>query len=375
MSNGKLKVLHISQVSGGIKTYIEQIVKHLNPDKFECIIACPNERKDLIQLTEQLSVKHVEIGMRHQISPIKDIKSILEIISLVKKEKPHVIHAHSSKAGVIVRIASLFFRTKVLYTPNAFWYLGLSGIKRKLFYFIEKWMKLFTYKIVVSSPSEYSRSVHDLHFSESKLERFYNSIEILPLQQLAARNFSEKKLVTTVGRLVPQKNPLMFVQVCHQILKTTSNIQFQIIGAGFEDRLREEIEAYIALHNLGHHITIKNWMTKQAVLQEIRRSDVFVMTSRFEGLVFVGLESQMLEIPMVCTKVDGLFEIIEDGKTGFAFDLNDVDGMAKSIISLCEDTEKNLEMGQRGRKRISELFDIEKNIVQLEEIYHQASLK
>jgi hypothetical protein len=156
---GKIKILHITQVQGGIQTYIEQIYHNIDSTKFEIEIACPEEQKSLVEFAKANNIKWYSLKLKWQISPISDILSTLRIAHLVRKSKPNLVHAHSSKAGFVTRIASIFFKPTVLYTPNAYAFLGHKGIKRRIFLTIEKISRLFTDILLASSKSEEIRSI------------------------------------------------------------------------------------------------------------------------------------------------------------------------------------------------------------------------
>jgi len=364
----KIKILHITQVGGGIETYLEQIVKNIDRQRFDIILAAPAYRTSLEKMATRYEIPFYPIKLKWQISPIHDIISIFSMIKLEKKIKPDIIHAHSSKAGMIVRLARLFYKSPVVYTPNGFAYLGKTGIKRKIFVAIEKLAIPLTDTLLASSVSEKKRCLADLSFPKNKVEVYPNSIEILPLPD-SPPQLNSKKLVTTVGRLVNQKNPFMFLNVCKKITDIRDDIFFEIIGAGFEDSLRKGIEKFIEDNNLCGKIGIIDWMNRSDLLTTIRSTDVFVMTSAFESFGYVAAEAQMLEVPVVATNVDGLNEIVKDNDTGYLIDLNDSTAMAEKICLLIDNPIEATEMGKRGRIRVSDLFSITKNIVILERFY------
>lgn len=372
-SDNKIKVFHISQVQGGIQTYIEHIVENIDKEKFELVLACPAERESLIKMAAKRGLPYLNLEMKIEISPLSDIKSIIDTVKLVKQIKPDIIHAHSSKAGMIVRLASVFFKPKVAYTPNAYAYLGKAGIKRTAFKIVEQLAIPVTNFLLAASKSEAKRSINDLKFPKNKVVVFPNSIDIIPVQPKKIKY--EKRMVTKIARLVDQKNPLMFLRVCKIITDLLDDVSFQIIGAGFDDKLKPEMDKYMTEHNLLDKISILSWMDRIETLNIIQSTDVFVMTSAFESFGYVVAEAQMLEIPVVATNVDGFNEIIEDGKTGYLINSNEDQLMADKIIYILDNPDVGNEMGKRGRTRVSEIFDIKKNIKILEDFYTDNSVK
>ncbi|RWY48104.1 glycosyltransferase [Mucilaginibacter gilvus] len=370
----KIKVLHISQVQGGIETYIEQIITNIDRNRFEVMLACPAQRESIIKMVNKYNVPYINLEITIEIAPLSDLKSIIETIKLVRRLKPDIIHAHSSKAGMTTRLASIFFKPKVFYTPNAYAYLGQKGLKRKVLLWIEKLAIPFTDFLLAASQSEARRSKVDVGFPDRKVVVYPNSIEILPQRDepvVAPKNF---KMITMVGRLVDQKNPMMFLRVCKLVTDLRNDIRFQIVGAGFDDKWKDALEQYIAENHLEEKINILSWKSREELLQTIRETDVFVMTSMFESFGYVVAEAQMLQVPVVATNVDGLNEIIQDGVTGYLIEVDDDQSMADKILAVIDDSVKTADMVKKGRERVSDLFDIKTNIKILEQFYTENSL-
>ncbi|AMR34058.1 hypothetical protein A0256_22720 [Mucilaginibacter sp. PAMC 26640] len=370
----KIRVLHISQVQGGIETYIEQIINNIDQSRFEIMLACPAQRESIIKMVNRYKVPYINLEIKIEISPLGDLKSIYDTVKLVKRLKPDIIHAHSSKAGMTTRLAAMFFKPKVLYTPNAYAYLGQKGLKRKILLWIERMAIPFTDFLLAASESEARRSKIDVGFPDKKVVVYPNSIEILPqneIQELPPKAF---KMITMVGRLVDQKNPMMFLRVCKIVTGLRDDIRFQIVGAGFDDKWKDELERYIAENHLENKVSILSWKSRPELLQTIRETNVFVMTSNFESFGYVIAEAQMLEVPVVATDVDGLNEIIRNDVTGYLIGVDDDALMAEKILSVIDNKEKTRTMVKLGRERVSQLFDIKKNIKILEQFYTEHSL-
>lgn len=366
-NNKKIKILHITQVQGGVQTYIEQIITNIDPDKFEIVLACPSEREGIIKMAAKHGVPRVKLEIPIKISPLDDLRCILIAIKLIKELKPDIVHSHSSKAGIIARAAGLFVKPKVVYTPHAYAYLCYKGMTRFCFMVIEKMAIPFTSVLLATSGSEAKRSLNDVRFPSKKVEIYTNSIEILPLPKKIDHN--GRKNITMVGRLVTQKNPMMFVKTCKALTELRDDVFCRIIGAGFDDQWKTVIEQYIEEHALQEKLTIIQWMDRSDLLSTLRNTDVFVMTSAFESFGYVAAEAQMLEVPVVATNVDGFNEIIENGVTGYLVEPNDVNDMVEKIDQILNDPAGAAEMGRKGRTRISQHFDIQKNIHQLEDFY------
>lgn len=369
--SSKIKVLHFTQVSGGIATYLEHIFRYIDQRRFELILVCPLERESLVVLAKQYNITLIPLNLKWNISPIHDLINLVKLVKIVSLTKPHIIHSHSSKAGMLSRMARPFLNAKVVYTPNAYAYLGKPKFTRNVFFLLEKMAIPFTDVLLASSKSEMKRSLEELKFSKSKVLLYPNSVEALAVNASDDLSHDGIKVITTVGRFVMQKNPLMFLKVCKKILENRKDVIFQIIGSGYDDQLLPEAKEFISQNHLEPYIRILSWMDRQTLLAKISQTDVFVMTSIFESFGYVAAEAQMLNIPVVATNVDGLNEIVENDVTGYLVAPEDVATMATKVLYLLENPNVCKEMGNKGRNRMEKIFNVKENINLLESVYDQ----
>ena len=136
----KIRVLHVAEAAGGVEKYLEILFKY-SRDKVENILVC-SQNYDYEKL-KTLADRVIVLKMVHGIGPSSDIKVERTLRKIIKKLKPDIIYAHSSKAGALARIANLGLKTKLIYNPHGWAFNevpnGLKGrIKHILFKKIEK---------------------------------------------------------------------------------------------------------------------------------------------------------------------------------------------------------------------------------------------
>src|SRR3954447_26126428 len=100
----RIKVMHITQSVGGVETYLRQVVQNIDRQRFEIVIA--SSENTIQKFCEEENVKHYRLHMSRGFNPFSDLRSIFGIRRLIKKEKPKLVHLHSSKAGFVGRIAA-----------------------------------------------------------------------------------------------------------------------------------------------------------------------------------------------------------------------------------------------------------------------------
>lgn len=310
------KVLHIVEAfGGGVFTVLSDLINGLSND-YEIIIAYSLRPQTPMNFEKFFNenVKFIEVkNFTRSINPKQDIKALKEIKKLIKEEKPDIIHLHSSKAGILGRLAVNGNKIKMFYNPHGFSFLKKddSKLKRMVYWLIEKMTAMVNKKctIVGCSKGEYEEA--------KKLNKnsicINNGIDIDKLQK-ETENLTEKKIdynnikICTVGRISFQKNPQMF----NEIAKSFPDIEFTWIGDG---ELREMLTE--------PNIRITGWKTREEVLQILNNNDIFLLTSLWEGLPISLLEAMYLKKVCIVSDVIGNRDVIIDGKNGLiAKDIN-----------------------------------------------------
>lgn len=364
----KIRVLHITQSVGGVETYIKQVAQHIDRQRFEIMVAgCEPSLQNFCFIK---SIPYFDVKMSRGFNPFLDIKSVFSLRKLIKKTKPDFVHLHSSKAGFVGRIAAKTARCKSLFTPHGVSYLSFTGFKRMAFFMLEMIGKKFTYKVLAISHSEANRLVHEIGIKEELIYVIPNSLTSAGLPANIPNTLGVLEgtfKVGTIGRLTPQKNPLLFIDIANDIIKNFPNVHFYFLGAGFHDHLRDEVEQMIKqlgiesnchLIDKGDHIVAINFL---------RQLNVFLLPSVFEGLPYSLLEAMREGVPCVVSKCDGNNDVINNNDNGFAcmtrneyFDV---------ISNLIRDPATATAIGERGRAYVEKKHNVRTNMQLLEAIY------
>lgn len=367
----KIKVLHITQAFGGVETYLRQVVQNIDREKFEIVIASPE--RDLLQnFCKENNVKHYVLHLARGANPIGDLASVFRIRKLIKKEKPNIVHLHSSKAGFVGRIAAKTKKCKSLFTPHGVSYLSFVGIKRLIFFSLELFAKRFTYKVLAISHSEASRCIFEIGLKEEDIYIIPNSLTICSSRPPVPNKLGTlegKMKVGTVARLTPQKNPLLYVDIAADVIKRLPEAHFYFLGAGYHDHLRNEVEERIQQHGIANNFHLIDMGDHIIALNFLHQIDVFVLPSVFEGLPYALLEAMYEGVPCVVSKCDGNNDVIANNINGFSCVAKEE--YAEIISMLLTDKGKAKQIAETGRNFILEKHDIKNNIRFLEKIYEE----
>lgn len=170
-----MKVLHIGQLIGGLDIYIRNTITFASGDIDYIIMHGRNDNSKPI-CSYGHPVKEYLTDLQRDLSLLKDLKALYQAIRIIHKEKPDLIHCHSAKGGVVGRIAGFLTHTKTFYTPHAFSFLSTqSGLKRKIYLFIERTTKLDGW-LLACSESERMMGINIVHYHKDKALVWNNAV-------------------------------------------------------------------------------------------------------------------------------------------------------------------------------------------------------
>mgnify|MGYP004632355217 CR=1 FL=1 len=304
------KVLHIVEsFGGGVFSMLSDLLNEVNKS-YDVVVAYSLRKQTPRKFKEYFdkNIKFIEVkNFTRSINFVKDFQALMEIKKIIKNEKPDIIHLHSSKAGILGRLAISGKKVRMLYNPHGFSFLKLddSKLKRKIYWLIEK-----TTAMLNKSCTIVGCSIGE-HNEAKKISKnailINNGIDIEKIDRecekiKSKKIYTDKIKVFTIGRIGYQKNPRMF----NEIAEKNSNLQFTWIGEG---ELKEELTS--------GNIEITGWKNRDEVLKIINENDIFILTSLWEGLPISLLEAMYMKKICIVTNVVGNKDVIENEKNGF----------------------------------------------------------
>lgn len=365
----KIRILHVAQSAGGVDRYLKILLKYLDAEKFESIVVFSSDfKKDDY---EGLVIAYETIEMVQPIN-IGDIFAIIKLRKLIRKYKPDVVFAHSSKAGAITRIANIGIKNKCLYNPHGWAFnMGCSKGKQKLYATIERIAAPFCRKMVCISEYEKESALARKICKEDKLSVIYNGIDIEEYEECLQEKHIRKTLnipeeafvVGMVGRLCEQKAPDVFIKVAKQIKKGIPDAFFILVGDGEK---KEEIIEYAKNNGLIDSLFITGWVKDP--MRYVSVFDVAVLLSRWEGFGLVLPEYMSAKKPIVASRVDAIPEIITDRETGILVNPDDIEGTSRAVFNLVEDIDLRNKIAEKGYIEVRKRFDAMRMAKEYEEL-------
>ena len=303
------------------------------------------------------NVKLIEVkNFTRNINVTKDLKALLEIRKIVKNEKPDIVHLHSSKAGILGRVAIHEKNIKMFYNPHGFSFLKKddSKIKRFIYKSIEKVAAILNRKctIIGCSKGEYeeSRKLNKNSININNGITINKIDEELENEQKSKIDYNNLR-VCTVGRIGFQKNPELF----NEIAENFPEIQFIWIGDG---ELKNELTS--------PNIKITGWKERKEVLNELNKNDIFLLPSLWEGLPISLLEAMYMQKICIVSSCIGNRDVIENGKNGFI--INSVEDFEEIIKNIMKNKDID-KITEQAKKDVLEKYNTDKMVEEYEKLY------
>ncbi len=374
-----MKILHvIESAAAGSARYVADVLLRLDLNNWNVTLAYSPVRldasfEDAITTMRQKGIRIEQIPMQREIALGPDVRCLHSLYQLVRKESYDLIHGHSSKAGFLGRIAGKTARRKTItvYSPHA---IAIS-IHRKYWY-LEKAAAVFTDAMVTVSEAERQELINYNLLSPNRIFTVRAGIDIYAVDKRRAqteRSSTRAQLgipenaivIAGVGRLSPQKDPLLFVRVAADVCTTHPNVHFLWAGEG---ELRRDVEHEAVKRPLQGRFHLLGFRTDIDAL--LACADVFLLTSRYESFGYVTAEAMAGKLPVVAAAAGATSEMVVDGQTGFLVSVGDQAAMADRIRHLIASPELRTRLGTAGRNRIEMHFDARNVARDMERVYN-----
>ncbi|MBI5574557.1 MAG: glycosyltransferase family 4 protein [Elusimicrobia bacterium] len=377
--SNRVKVAHIITLLelGGAQENTLYTCEHLDKNKFDVMLIC-GKGGILDDKTKNIKTYFVKELIR-EICPLYDLIAFIKIYKILKYEKPDIIHTHSSKAGILGRWSVWFLRTmnselrtiKIIHTFHGFGFNDEQNyFVRKIYILAERLTAKITDKLIAVSCENISCGLKNKIGDELQYTMIRSGIKLQDYQieieiEKKKKEFGIKNehIVGMIACFKKQKAPLDFVKVAGLVCNEKPDIKFMLVGDGV---LRKRIEAEIKKLNLEKNVILTGWRKDTNEIMKI--FDVFVLTSLWEGLPRVIVESMAAGIPVVATYIDGTREIVQEGLTGFVVQPHETEKMAERILRLLNDADLRKKFSEEAKKRVQE-FDIDLMVSQQEKLY------
>lgn len=373
------RVLEILEATtGGTRRHLYYLLKYLDPKRFSISLIYSNLRdpefgKDLEEF-RQIGITLHEVPMRREISPWSDLIALIKIMSVIHHGHFDLVHAHSSKAGFLGRVAARFLGIKaIVYSPHSFAFQYSTSSCRGGFYrWIERLTGYLHHCLLCVSEGERRIAIKKSITPSEKIEVIPNAIAVGDLvprrssfeirKQLCIGN--DATVIGMVAHFRPQKGHRHFIDAMPQILQQCPQARFLIIGDG---PLFKETQNHV--RRLGVESAMIMTGNQEHPPDFYQIMDIFVLSSLWEGMPYAILEAMAMGLPVVATDIAGNNELVLDGQNGFLIPEMNSDAIASHVIRLIENPELQKRFGMESRRIFNKMPNIEEWTLRYTDLY------
>ncbi|MBV8950612.1 MAG: glycosyltransferase [Actinobacteria bacterium] len=362
------RVLHVVEaIEGGVARHLVNLTTYVDA---EHLVVLPPERvggvTDIAAFgaMERAGARLELLDMRRAPFDRRTVAAVPALRRTIRGFDPDVVHGHSSIGGAVARIAAVGSRSARVYTPH-----GL--FPSRVAYLTERALGRFTDRLIAVSVSEAELARRQRLVRPDRIVVIPNGIDVTEpppasLNIRAALGFdAHAPLIGTVARLVPQKAPEVFVDACRRVAATRSDACFALVGDG---PLASTTQAQVAASGIAERfLVLRDCPNGEALMSQF---DVFVLSSRYEaGATYAVMEAMRAATPVVVTDVVGNTDAVEPGRSGFVVRPEDSEAIAEVVVQLVNNPSLRATVGQAGRARVAERFDVRTTCAALAELY------
>lgn len=359
-------------LAGGEKNLLD-IASHFRENGVDVEVISPGPGQ-LVDELRKIGCKVTIISLPRKFS----LSSIFKLQRYLKESSAELIHCHGTLPALYGRIANHYAnRIPLVYTIHGAHYLHYpSRIKKALYTLGEKLLARWTSKFICVCQSDFEGCSRAGTIDSAKTMVLYYGIRVFTPAKFEdalaglRQEFNimeDSKTILHVARFHYQKGQEFLIKAMPLVLKKEGDAKFILVGDGPSFNEMKDLASRL---NLPEDRVVFTG-SRNDVFEMLSVSDLFVLSSRWEGLPYTVLEAMLMEKPVVATKVDGIPEAVSDGETGILVQPEDPVGLAEAMLSLLGDGAKRVKMGKAGRKVVEERFRLEQMLGQIEQVYNQ----
>lgn len=390
----KIKILRIiARLNiGGPAIHTALLTEGLDSSRFESLLICGRVDKDEGDMSYYALRKNIRPvfipELKRELSFSNDIAALIKIYKIIRLQKPDILHTHTAKAGALGRLAAILYnlarpprkRVVLIHTFHGHVFNGyFSRIRTWFFIFIERFLALFTRKIITVSESVKEELLKLRICREGKIEVVPLGFELDKFLEIPFNDNGELN-IGIVGRLVPIKNHRLFLKAASGLVSRSGNlrIRFKIIGDG---ELRGVLEKFAQELNIDKYVDFTGWQDELSGVYA--GLDIVALTSKNEGTPVSLIEAMASGRAVAATDVGGVRDLLgkDTGRgegAAYGFSImergvmvrpDDAGAFAAALGFMAQDRALRKSMGKVARDFVKENFTKDRLIKDIENMY------
>lgn len=315
--------------------------------------------KDATPELEELGIQQHHIDIQRSPFKLDNLKAYKQLVKLMREEEFDLVHCHAPMGGVIGRLAAKNVGIKnVLYTAHGFhFFKGAPKVNWLVYYPIEKFLSRYTNTLITINKEDYNLAVNNKFRAKNielvngiglNLEKFSPVTEEEKYRLREEYGYSKRdKILIYVGELNEGKNQALLIQATKELSKDIKDIRLLLVGEG---KLKEEYNSLIKAEGLESKVKLLGY--RKDVCELLSISDIYISASRREGLPVNIMEAMAIGLPIICSKIRGQEDLVDDMLGGRLYEMDNKVEMINKIKAMLEEDTENKKKSIYNRKKI-----------------------
>ncbi len=365
----RINLLHLITTlePAGAENLLVSIVRKLDKKRFRTVVGYIYGEGTLAPEIRERDIKVINLSRKGRIDPLL----IIRIFLLIRKERIEIIHTHLVHASIAGRIAAKLAGVKVIVSTRHYTYYHSQN---RIVNWLERKTAVLNNRIIAISNAVKEHLQERENYQPETISVINNAVDLdcypLVKEEIKQKGdcplSSDCLLIGSVGRLHPSKGYDTLLNSIPEVIAEFPSAKFMIIGDGAQ---KEYLQKLCVVLGISEYVVFLGGKAHDQVLSFFKRIHLFVLTSNWEGFGIAAIEAMASGKPVVATNVEGLREVVKDGRTGFLVPPGQPKALAKKIILLLKNPSLCSQMGNEGRKRVETLFSLDGMINELESLY------
>lgn len=352
---------------GGAERLLVDVVRRLDPMRYESAVCCIQARGELAAELERAGVPVFCLDRMQ--SKRFDWRAVADLARLLRRERISLVHSHLYHANLYGRLAAFVAGVPAVATVHNVY--TRRKLHRRL---LNKLLSRITARVIAVSEDVRDDLVEYDGIDPGRIVTIHNGIDLTRIETPITRQEARARLgipddalaIGCVGRLEEQKGHRYLLDAC-AVLKEEFPLKMILVGDG---RLRKELEDHASA------LGVAPWTSflgaRHDVADILKALDIFAMPSLWEGLSVAMLEAMAAGLPIVISDVGGVSKALGNGEYGLKVPPGDAAALATAIRLLCQQPERRRALGLSARQRVRAEFDVEVMIARLTTVYEEA---
>lgn len=362
-----LKVLHVcdSLSVGGAERLILGMVEQMNRSRFEFhVCSLKVIRNDFLRPDfERIGVPLYSVNAKR----FYDLRTFQHVARYVREHNIDIVHTQLTSADIVGRIVGKMTGRPVISTLQN----EPQDYNRERF--DRRWLEQMTIQICKPYLVAVSHRIREMFIQEWQIPAdsiavIYNAVPMEPYLHVPESTSTQEDgvstVITNIGRLSPQKAQHHLLEAAQIVLTQRPEVRFMIVGQG---RLEGELKAQAQMLGISDQVLFTG--PRKDIPDILAQTDIFVLSSLWEGLPLTAIEAMASARAVVLTDVGGNRELVETSGNGLIVPPNDVPALAEALLALVNDAQRRIAFGKAARERVRVDFSIETITRQYEMLY------